>query len=169
MNKNLWSAAAVLGALLQSNAATAQNGWSHGITNGRDAVYAATINDSGAVLGQYCFFEDESCYWILANNIGCEEGEIYPALTSSEITSSSIEMVCGGKLSEGKTRYFLKPFDTIEKISQGSKYIGIAIAMDDGQFRVNRFDLRGATAAMKRATELFHKTPRRSSTKDRTL
>ena len=42
--------------------------WSWNIS-GNDYVYAATINKEGRVLGQYCYYKDSSCYYLVGLGI----------------------------------------------------------------------------------------------------
>lgn len=154
--------------LLTTGWAAAQNAWTHGLISDKSGVYAGTINDSGASFGQYCYFNDESCYWILGNSLECVAGETYAALVSSPASSSHIELVCAGQ-NDGAWRYFVKPFDVMEQIVKKSDFLGVAIGTAAGQFRVNRFSLSGSGSAMTRAADIFHKTPKKPSTRDRTL
>ena len=39
--------------------------WTTGVVTNNAGVYAATINDSGAILGEYCYFSSKSCTWTL--------------------------------------------------------------------------------------------------------
>lgn len=146
----------------------AQNVWTHGIMTGNDGVYAGTVNDSGASFGQYCYFSDETCYWIMANQLECVAGETYAALVSSPASSNHIDLVCAGQ-HEGVWRYFVKPYDTLDQIVQKSDFLGVATGTAAGMFRVNRFSLAGSGAALKRADDLYRKTPKKPSTRDRTL
>src|SRR5688572_18151180 len=68
--------------LLLATSATAQErgafrDWNTGRTTNGSALYAATANDSGNVLGQYCYGE-EQCIYLLGMRTSCKEGNRYP-------------------------------------------------------------------------------------------
>ena len=120
--------------------------WSVGVISGNDGLYAATVNDSGGVLGQYCLLSDGNCYWLLANNINCDDGTRYPVLINADAGASSTEIFCM-KL-EGRPRYAFTDFDAIDRVIKASSRIGLAFPLKDGYFSVNRFSLEGASAAV---------------------
>ena len=74
--------------------------WFAGVQDDKIGLYAATVNDSKGVLGQYCFFEDNNCLWLLKTDIECEEGSTYPVLVNSDAGASHKEVYCGGLKSE---------------------------------------------------------------------
>jgi hypothetical protein len=62
----------------QSSAAPGADTWGTGVTDDGAALYAATVNDSGNLLGQYCAPSSGNCVWLLGMGTGCKEGDSYP-------------------------------------------------------------------------------------------
>lgn len=152
--------------LLTTFAANAQQQWHAGVMSENEGVYAGVTNDNGVIFGRYCYFKDNSCVWLLANNLTCKPGEDYPALATAR-TSAHVTLACGGKSEDNQyTRYFLKPFDTVEALVLEGGTLGVAVVADSGNFRVFRFDLRGAKAILDQADAIYRA---RSRTKDQVL
>jgi hypothetical protein len=144
--------------------------WRVGILSGNSGVYAGTTNDSNGIFGQFCLKEDASCYWLLATDINCTEGNKYPVLVNSDAGASSQELYCI-KI-DGKPRYAFTNFDSINEIITASSRIGIAFPMANSQFQVSRFSLVGSNDALevmlKVANELT-KSSTSTNTKDQRL
>jgi hypothetical protein len=162
----------VLWAVLGVTSATAGRGiddwW---VDNFPEGMYAATLNDSGNLLGQYCFTEKGNCMWILGMKTGCEADHKYPILVNSDTGARTLEVFCGGQLESGQYRYFFSEFDAIDNIVRGSSRIGFAAPLKDDQFQVVRFSLRGGRVALDRmraAAEGAAK-PVRKDTRDQRL
>lgn len=123
--------------------------WMVGTIEGGEGFFAATVNDSNAVLGQYCYLESGDCLWLLATSTNCEEGERYPVLVNADAGSAQLELVCR-KMGK-KPRYIFTNFDTIDKsIRNSAKYIGFAFPLQSGLFSVDRFLLDGAVESLAR-------------------
>ena len=123
--------------------------WMVGTIEGGDGFFAATVNDSNAVLGQYCYLESGDCLWLLATSTNCEDGERYPVLVNADGGSAQLELVCR-KLGK-KPRYIFTNFDAIDKAVRNSgKYIGFAFPLQSGLFSVDRFLLDGAVESLLR-------------------
>ncbi len=123
--------------------------WMVGTIEGGEGFFAATVNDSSAVLGQYCYLESGDCLWLLATSTNCEEGERYPVLVNADGGSAQLELVCR-KLGK-KPRYIFTNFDAIDKsVRSSSKYIGFAFPLQSGLFSVDRFLLDGAVESLVR-------------------
>lgn len=123
--------------------------WMVGAIEGGEGFFAASVNDSSAVLGQYCYLESGDCLWLLATSTNCEDGERYPVLVNADGGSSQTELVCR-KLGK-KPRYIFTNFDSIDKsIRSSSKYIGFAFPLQSGMFQVDRFLLDGAVESLAR-------------------
>ena len=120
--------------------------WTVGAMAGDEGVYAATVNDSGGVLGQYCLRDDAQCFWLVATDIRCEEGAKYPVLVNASSGASSTEIVCVEV--DGRPRYAFTEFDVINAVVLESEWIGIAFPMAKGRFQVSRLPLRGARDAI---------------------
>jgi hypothetical protein len=166
----LFSKISLLMLTLASLSASAQEGqfgsWAVGSIVGNEGLYAATMNDSNALLGQYCYFEGENCVWLLANDLGCENGSKYPVLINTDAGATSMELECM-KLG-GKPRYAFTDFQSIDKSISETSNLGIAFPLQSGRFQVNRFSMNGAIKAitfMRNAGELAI-SKKKNSTKD---
>jgi len=120
--------------------------WTVGVLPGKDGVYAATVNDSGGLLGQYCYTKDSNCVWLLANDVDCAPNNRYPVLVNADNGAASLEILCM-KL-EGRPRYAFTDFDAIDAIVRKGTRVGIAFPMVNGLFLVNRFSLEGSLSAV---------------------
>jgi hypothetical protein len=158
-NASRWSAVAV--AALCSVSAAAQEkrfgAWTVGVMAGNGGAFAATTNDSGGLLGLYCYRDGGKCLWLLKNDIGCDDGSKYPVLVNSDSGAASTEIVCL-KLG-GKPRYAFADFDTIDSTVRMSDWIGFAFPLRSGRFQVSRFPLDGAS----RALEFMHRLMKKAA------
>lgn len=162
--------------LLSTNALSQRTGdWNQATFDG--GVYAATVNDSGNLLGQYCFAQEESCVWLLGLSARCDEGHEYPVLVTSDLGAQHMYIKCGSKLDSDHYQYFLTSFDEVDKMIRGAIRIGFALPMQNDEFQVVRFSLSGARPTLdsmrKRASALTKQptpqTPTRSGTKNQRL
>lgn len=139
----------------QPVSATAQEfgNWVTGAMDDNEGFFAATVNDSNSIFGQYCYSESGQCLWLLAVNINCEDGSRYPVLINGDGGSAQLEIVCR-KLGD-KPRYVFSNFDTINNsVKSSKKYIGFAFPLESGLFEVNRFLLDGAAESIRRMKAL---------------
>lgn len=159
-------ATATVALLAAVGSAHAQSSWEAGPMSNNEGVFAAVANDSGVIFGRYCYYKDQTCVWIMANEMGCKLGDEYPALATAE-TSTHLTLVCGGKSpTQSHNRYYLKPYDTVEGLVNQGGTLGVAMVAESGNFKVYRFDLRGAKAMLDQADVIYRN---RSRTKDQTL
>ena len=121
------------------------------------AYSVTTVNDSGRVLGQYCFFDDNTCYWLIELDSSCEESHKYPVLANGDTGAVSLELFCHGRLDDGGYAYAFTNFDQVDKIIGQSNQVGFAIPMQDDEFRVVRFNVRGAARALSAMAEALAK------------
>ncbi|MEE9913633.1 MAG: hypothetical protein K4571_18125 [Deltaproteobacteria bacterium] len=140
--------------------------WHSGVTDTGDAFYAATINDSGNLLGQYCYPSKGNCIWLLGMRTACEEGAQYPVLANSDAGSSHINVYCSAKLDNGMYRYVFSEHDAIDKIITKGLKVGFAVPLQSDQFRVVRFDLNGSSRAITKMLNLVEKAQNKSSLKE---
>lgn len=122
--------------------------WRIGNLDAGAGMYAATVNESKSVLGQFCQVEgdDFPCYWLLSIDIDCEPGESYIVLVNADHRAVPLEMLCAPL--ERANRYAFRDFDMIDSIVRSSTRMGIAFPMQSGQFQVSRFSLDGAGKAV---------------------
>ena len=113
-------------------------------------VSASTMNDNGHILGQYCDPSVGSCHWVLGMSTRCKPGSRYPVLVNSDTTAQSLELGCTGEATGQSGTYGLvfTDFQAISSIIARSSRLGIAFPLKGDQFRVVRFDLGGAPAAL---------------------
>ena len=146
--------------------------WTVGKTNDGAKLYAATINDSGNILGQYCSLTEGTCTWLLGLSIRCKVGDKYPILINAESGAASSEVYCFESPSKGISQYAFTNFDQADTFAKTNVLVGLAFPMVGDQFKVIRFDLADANRAinsmLKRAGEQ-QQAPSKKSTKDRTL
>ena len=117
-------------------------------SDSRDLI-AGTTNDSGHVIAFRCFVKTKQCVHVLIADTQCEDGGSYPILINSDFSPLAMESVCSvnGKSHE----LILTNYDSIHKILETGSYVGVAIPMASGQFKVFRFRLNGSKQAMDHA------------------
>ena len=136
--------------------------WVTGAMDDNEGYFAATVNDSTSIFGQYCYTGSGQCLWLLAVNINCEDGSRYPVLINGDGGSAQMEIVC--KKLVDKPRYVFSNFDAINNsVKSSKKYIGFAFPLESGLFEVNRFLLDGAPEAIGRMKALSNSKKKKSS------
>lgn len=137
-------------------------------TTSRDGLYAATMNDSGALLGQFCFPGAGACVWLIGMRTRCETGEKYPILANSDVGARYLEIYCDGELENGLHRYAFTDFDAVDGLVKSGSRVGFAIPLRQDQFIVVRFLLNGSKAAISamRTTAERHTLPNKGETRD---
>lgn len=126
-------------------------------TQNQKVKYAAVVNESGGVFGQFCYVESESCIYLIGLDTSCENGNRYPVLLNSNNGTSVHEIYCDGKLNTGKYRYAFTDFKKIDEIVRESKRIGIALTLIDDQFKIIRFDVYGGGEAIDYMRNIINK------------
>lgn len=124
--------------------------WSLGST-ADGQLYAGTLNDSGGMLIKGCDPANAVCYWYLVTQTGCDEGVSAAALVNSNQGTASLTLQCNGPIQvQGRPMYRaqISNPDLMDSIANGSPIVGIAVGLVDGQFRVYRFSLKGASTAI---------------------
>lgn len=117
-------------------------------TDSESPLYAGTANDSGAILGQFCFPNEGSCLWLIGMKTECQKGNKYPALANSDAGAVPLELYCDGQSDNGLYRYAFSNFDAIDNAIRKGTRIGIALPLQTDQFIVVRFLLDGAVEAI---------------------
>jgi hypothetical protein len=115
--------------------------------SGDEYAYAATFNEDGRVLGQYCYFDNETCYYLVNLGTNCEKDSEYPSILNSDAGVTEVKLICGHKYKSGNV-FFIKPFDEVNDLIRKAKTVGFAIAMESGKFKVVRYSLSGSTYAI---------------------
>src|SRR5262249_12544891 len=97
-----------------------------------------------------------SCFWFIGSANLCVLNSKYPVLVNSPSGSSAQELLCRGESSSSRTyRHFFTEFDRIDDTIRQSRsgYIGFASALKSGLCELQRFNLSGASEAIKAMTE----------------
>jgi len=134
--------AAVLSALAVAGVAQEQQ-WHWGYSADRTNLYAATENDAGSALGQYCWPQSGECYYLLGIDASCDTGTDYPSLVNTEHSAFQVDLYCSHTF-QGRHIYIVGDFEKFDEAVRRSLTIGIAIPMQSGHFQVNRFTLNGS-------------------------
>lgn len=119
-----------------------------GALTDQSGFYAVTVNDSGNLLGMYCFPETDTCIWLVGMVTRCDEDHVYPILANCDTGSLHLELTCGEALENGLYSYVFNSFDSINDLVLKSYKLGLAIPLEGDQFRVIRFDLQGSNEAI---------------------
>lgn len=122
--------------------------WETGVTENRDLVYAATVNESGSVLGQYCTPREGQCVWLLGTASACKDGDRYSVLANSDQSAQQLDVYCGRQVDDGLYQYVFSDFSKIDSLVRNGLRIGLALPLQSDNFVVLRFDLGGATYAI---------------------
>ena len=123
--------------------------WYAGASDDKAKHFAITLNDSGNMLGEYCYPKSGgNCYWMFAVSAACVKGDKYPVLVNAESGALYLEIYCYEPAQTGLSQFAFTDFDRSNNIIAKNSRIGIAMPMQGDQFRVVRFDLNGATAAL---------------------
>lgn len=134
-------------------------------------IYAATLNDSGNLFGQYCFPGTGNCIYYLGTKTQCERESMYPVLANSDAGSAQLIIRCDGYVKSGFYRYVFTSFEEIDSFVRNSRRVGIAMPLEGDEFVVFRFELLGAITALEvmRARAESMPKPRSRTTRDQRL
>ena len=133
-------------------------------------VYAVSLNESGHGLGQFCSAAHD-CEWSIGTKTRCDSGTTVPILANSDAGAVQLEIRCDGSSTDGRVfSYTFTNFEQVDNLVRRSVRIGFALPLQDDQFRVIRFDVRGSAAAlsaMRSAAEKRLKPVRRGTRDER--
>ncbi len=144
--------------------------WRAGKTTNEKAVFAATVNQSGNVLGVYCYGA-EKCIYLLSMRTACEAGSRYPVLVNSDQGSLELQVYCNGQRQSNVYEYVFTNFEKIEDVVLRAHRVGFALPLESDEFNVVRFSLRGSNEAIAELHELTvgQTVPTRRNTRDQRL
>jgi hypothetical protein len=149
VKKGLVLGAALTAVVCSAHAADQQFAdWSAGLNDPKTVSYAATVNDSGSLLGEYCYFSIGKCIWTLAMEPACTGSAIYPVLGNTASGAVHLQLQCDGKTDNGNYRYMIVDWKELESLLKDSNLVSFAFPMQGGVFKVLRFSLTGRTDAM---------------------
>ncbi len=154
-----------------AQAQTYYGNWIVDLSTTQGFVYAANINDSGGLFGQYCYLKEGTCLWLLAMKTACKEGEKYVVLVNSDMGVLTLDLHCDGQLANGNYRYVFGDFDDVDALVKSANRMGFAIALKGGEFIVVRFVLSGgnqAISAMRKEADKWMSVPR-TGTRDQRM
>jgi hypothetical protein len=139
-------------ALLLSAGALAQEltfgKWSTGRSSSGSGFYAATVNDSGHVLGRYCH-GGNSCVYLLGIATACTKGTRYPVLVNATTGANTLEVYCNGPMEGGnKYQYVFTAFDDVEQLVLRADRVSFAIPIAGVAFTIVPFSLIGSNEAI---------------------
>lgn len=120
--------------------------WQVMVSDDKKDLIAATSVDGDKYLAYRCFGKTGKCVHVFSLAAECEDGKSYPVLVNSSYSALALTCTC----SKNGSRYELIPeYDRFNRILKGGTgYIGFALPMVSGQFKVVRFSLTGAQDAM---------------------
>jgi hypothetical protein len=125
--------------------------WAISSGTDNDSMVAGTINQSGQILGQGCWFSNRTCYWMIVLDISCTKGIKGDVMVSADTGPQTLEVSClEGTPTVGNTRYryAFTNFEAIDRIVRTNTVVGFASALRSGEFQVVRFNLNGAPAVV---------------------
>ncbi len=122
--------------------------WYADVDRSGEYAFALSINDSGHVLGQWCYPDSGLCVWLIALKTSCTSGRKHPVLANSDKGAAHLTVLCDGQLANGMYRYAFTDFDEIDNVIRSATRVGFALPLEDDAFRVVRFDLKGARQAL---------------------
>jgi hypothetical protein len=139
--------------------------------DGATALYAVTVNDSGNAFGQFCFPNSSSCVWLITLKTACKSGDEYAVLANSDTGAVQLEVLCNDQLPSGQYRYAFTDFEKVDLLVKQSLRVGFALPLQQDQFHVVRFKIRGAGAALSamRAAAEKQARPVTSGTRDENI
>lgn len=112
--------------------------WS--INRGEGGSIASTTSDSGAIFGLICF-DDTACAYFINPLLSCIKDINVPALAAGEAGALGLSGTCTPL---GDNRFIYIFNESLDEMIAGSGTIGIAVALEDGQFKVFRFNMNGS-------------------------
>ncbi len=121
------------------------------LTTGDEFYSALTVNDSGNVFGQWCFFDSGNCMYLVSLTTACESGSNYSILANTDAGAQMLSLKCFGPYdtdSGKRHRYAFSDFDVIDGLVRKANKVGFAMALQDGYFNVVRFTLATSNAAI---------------------
>lgn len=148
----LVGSALMIGSTL-ADQATFQDWTVSSTTNG---MYAATTNDSGEVLGEFCYYSSKTCQWEIGMHTACKNDLDGIVLANSESAATPLEVGCTGELQDSPLySYVFKNWQNLESAIHDSSRVGFAVPLASDQFTVVRFSLVGRSDAQQAMEKAF--------------
>jgi hypothetical protein len=139
-----------IGLFADANLASAQTktfrDWSVVMSDDKHDLIAATSTDGDKYFAYRCFGQLDRCAHSFNLDIECEDGKAYPVLVNASSAAASISCTCS---QNGEVYELIPEFEEIHSlVLKSTGYIGFAVPMASGQFKVVRFSLAGIRDAM---------------------
>jgi hypothetical protein len=117
----------------------------------RGGLLAADVGEGGSI-GFACFTKDQTCMFNIDLGESCVEGGRYPILVNGS-GEGAAAMTGRCSITDGHGYMIAENYNQFRQIIMANEgYIGFALPMASGQFKVVRIQTRGAKAAIE-ATE----------------
>jgi hypothetical protein len=149
MSRTFFAVALAL-AMVQPVVAHAQDlrygAWEADLSNASVATEATTVNQSGSRFGFICVISISQCTYYISAHTTCEPGSTSAVLINTDAGTLMSKITCT-KLS-GSYYNAIQDTADLHRAVTASNTIGIAIPMENGHFKVVRFSLAGANAAI---------------------
>jgi hypothetical protein len=112
-------------------------------------IQIANTSSGTAVAGVICVVSAGKCSAYLGTDTACNEGVQTPMLINSAVGASVATATC---TTLGTQKYNLfSEFGAVKDAFESGGVVGFAMPLRSGEFRVIRFNTRGATAAIRDA------------------
>jgi hypothetical protein len=122
--------------------------WVVDVGDDKSFIYAATENSTGNVFGEYCYFDSESCLYLLGIKTACVENITTPVLINSDQGALSNTLICSGRKFGVISLYSFSDFPSIQDVAIKANNIGFALPLLSDEFSVVRFSLNGSDKAI---------------------
>lgn len=128
----------------------------------KNVVLAATENSHSEIIGVLC---TDSCLVYMQPNVRCEANNKIPVLISSSAGTLSETLSC--EHINNKQILVFSNYDGLIRSLEAGSGIGIAMALDGGDFVVSRFSTSGAIPAIRQAVSIKQNAPKAPVKKDK--
>lgn len=129
--------------------------WAVGYGKDNSFMFAGTVNDSGEIFGEYCYFNTKVCNWYVVLNTGCETGTTTPVLANTDSGAIPLALTCKGQMSQGKFANEISDWKSLEAALTDSIHLGFAIPISEDKFIAVRFSLKGRTGSTQAMESAF--------------
>jgi len=156
MNASMESVVGMLGALLLCSVSNAQTDvWSQDKADDGTYLYAAVLNADGDLFGEICYYATKKCSWQMSVATSCAGNVTAPVLVNADSGTAVLTVQCFGVAQNASFYRYQFNWKELETALQGSKTVGIAMALQANGFKVYRFNLEGMLVAQKRLESRF--------------
>lgn len=124
----------------------------HPVSEDISAVY--TTSSSGYVFSYACVLSHRKCLFSYTSDLNCKSDKKIPVLVNTEAGVFAVDATCKSGL---KRSVFLEDDLFSEVVSRGNNIgkLGIAMPLENSQFRVLEFSLKGSKQAMTYAESIL--------------